>query len=76
MGDRSCPGGYSALTFGVWGLFVAFAWERRTVEPKDPAQDQVGVTVFKPLKGAVPGLRGNPSLTLLGLDAPLVSMSR
>ena len=40
-----------ALTFGVWGLFVVFAWERRTVEPKDPAQDQVGVTVFKrPLK--------------------------
>ena len=48
-----------ALTFGVWGLFVAFAWERRTVEPKDPAQDQVGVTVFKPLRGSIPGLREN-----------------
>ena len=48
-----------ALTFGVWGLFVAFAWERRAVKPKDPVQDQVGVTVFKPLIGLVPGLREN-----------------
>ena len=58
-----------ALTFGVWGLFVAFAWERRTVEPKDPAQDQVGVTVFEALKGFDSGL-ARKSRSLLRSDAP------
>ena len=59
-----------ALPLGVSGLFVAFAWERRTVEPKNPAQDQVGVTVFKPLTGAVPGLRENRVLRCWALTHP------